>query len=353
MAFQKFPVGKVINQFSGNIGPVDSTYQKVVIQYPSRINTMALDPSRIEERADHTYNAGEIIITLELFKTISINKNQSQSDSITSSRPSLVLHALELMRKALKTEDYFDVVIDDPNSYKHCGLGSSSSLISGVMCAINQLYGSPITAKDLVAYSARNHGEETGDDKFLTPVQCLGGSAVAGLYDGGVSVLVGNNRVIYSGDLNCDHVVIGIPKYYKPLNSDLLMILEQEAMPKFVNTGNLYREKIAFQVLHDVIPGLIESESKPLKDLIFNYRFNYGSIKNCSFGCPEIVEISDNLRHLYTSDEVSVLGLSSVGPAFFAVTNNPDYVRGVFEEQDLKCIQTKVYNGKFKVDSLV
>jgi predicted sugar kinase len=350
--FTAFPVGTVLNAFNGNKSDIAHQYSNITIQFPSRINAMALDPSLIEERLDNTYSAGEIIITTALFKSITVSKIDDISDQVITTRPSLVLHAIELMRCALDVKQQFKITINDPNNFKHSGLGSSSSLIAGVMCAINELYGSPITARDLVAYAARNHGEETKDEKLLSPVQCLGGSAVAGLYEGCLSILVGKNRVLYSSNLPQQDIIIGIPSDYKPLNADELMVLESQAMPNFVATGLKYRENIAYQLTHHVIPELMEDNSDALKDLIYNYRFNYGSIVNCSFCYPRIIDIAEQLRPLYYSKDVSVLGLSSVGPAFFAVSTDTELVKTTFEKQGLKCIFTKVYNGKFKIDQL-
>ncbi len=350
--FKSFKVGTVLNSFSGILSILNYQNSEVTIEFPSRINAMALDPSQIEERLDNTYSAGEIIFTTDLFKSISVVKVNCDSDRVFTTRPSLVLHAVELMRKALNITQKFEVTIHDPNNFKHSGLGSSSSLIAGVMCAINVLYGLPISARDLVAYAARNHGEETIDDNQLSPVQCLGGSAVAGLYEGCLSILVGKNRVLYSCDLPEQHIVIGIPSDYKPLNADELMVLESQAMPKFVATGLKYRENISYQLTHQVIPDLMESDSDSLKKLIYEYRFDYGSIANCSFCYPRIVNIAEQLRPLNSSKEVTVLGLSSVGPAFFALTTNSQLVQSAFESQGLKCILTKVYNGKFKIQTL-
>jgi predicted sugar kinase len=351
--FTSFPVGLVLNSFNGSMGDINHQYSKVTIQFPSRINTMALDSSQIEERMDNTYSAGEIIITTALFKSIMISKISDDCDKIFTTRPSLVLHAVELMRNALSITQKFKVTINDPNNFKHSGLGSSSSLIAGVMCAINVLYGSPISPRNLVAYAARNHGEETQDENYLSPVQCLGGSAVAGLYDGCLSILIGNNKVLYSSNLPDQNIIIGIPSDYKPLNADELMILESEAIPRFVATGLKYRENIAYQVMHQVIPDMMENDLDSLKNLIYNYRFNYGSIANCSFCYPKIIEIAEQLRPLYLAREVSILGLSSVGPAFFALSTNPKLVQSEFEKQGLRCILTKVYNGKFKINQLV
>ena len=54
-----------------------------------------------------------------------------------------------------------------------------------------------IKGNDLIKYLAQNHGEEIdGEDFYLNPVQCIGGSAAAGIYKAGLILLAGESSPI-------------------------------------------------------------------------------------------------------------------------------------------------------------
>ncbi len=144
-------------------------------------------------------------------------------------------------------------------------------------------------------------------------------------------------------------VVVGVPIEYQPKDSAELMHLENQNMDKFISTGKKYGPIVAYQLLHEVLPGMKEGSLDALGNIIYKYRFEYGSIDNCSFAYPPIINIANKLRLLYSNKDVAILSLSSVGPAFFAVTKNPEKCVQVFESNGLKCIKTKINNEGYKV----
>ena len=78
---------------------------------------------------------------------------------------------------------------------------------------------------------------------------------------------------------------------------------------------------LLYQMIHKLLPAMSNGNLDDIGDVIFDYRFNMGSIKNCSFLYPEINTIADNIAHLKLNNTAAVLALSSVGPLFFAVTD--------------------------------
>jgi shikimate kinase len=83
--------------------------------------------------------------------------------------------------------------------------------------------------------------------------------------------------------------------------------------------------------------------------LVFDHRWNFGSIKNCSFAYPPLVELGEALRDLENDSRVSIVGVSSVGPAFFALTNDEMYIQKRFEQLDMKVINVGIHNGTYEV----
>ena len=333
-------------------------YQELCVKYPSRLEAISLDPSKIaEQSADNIYTAGQIDFCIDVFNEIHIKTNENGTINIGRStlRKSLVLHSARLMQKATGCSLGFDIDVKSNLDFRHCGLGSSSSIIQGVAAAINELFGCPIKPLDLIHYLISNHGEEIkGNDEKLIQVQSVGGSGICGHYKGGLIINAGKAVPIFCINLPEDYkVVLGIPKSFNHPDSNTLMNKELENMDGFKNTGKKYSYEVAYRLVHEAMPGLVIGDYKPCKDLIFDYRWDMGSIKNCSFVCPEINEIAEKLRPLKNDKDIEFISLSSVGPGFFAITKNPTKAVRIFSGLKMNTFTANIYNGKYKITKKV
>lgn len=354
--FEPFPIGSVFNPLVIDKNLIKSPRTSVVIDFPSRLEAMAIDPSKIAINENLKYNPGQINFTVQLFKRVKIVRSKNKNGitiSKKTNRKTLVKHAVCLIRAALGVTGGVEVDVEDTINLRHCGLGSSSSLIAGIACALNEMYGKPITDRQMVKYLAQNHGEEIdGNDQMINPIQCIGGSASCGTHEGGVIIIAGENIVVKSAILDEKYeVVIGVPKDFKHPDSKYLMDKEIENLPKFLECGKKYGPIIAYKLFHECLPALEEGNLKPLGDLIYEYRWNMGSIENCSFVYPPISEISKRLAYLKKNGLADVLSLSSVGPGMFAITKQADLCESVFKKEKMNTIRTKIHNGRYKLIS--
>lgn len=352
--FKPFPVGTVFNHLKQVVLPVKATCKILEIKYPSRLNAMAIDPSKITSNKNLVYTPGEVVFAVKIYKTIKLQLlpgNNSLEIDPGAKRKPLIKHAYLLMKAALKFNDGIKISVDNSSEIRHAGLGSSSGLIAGVAAAINEMFGNPIAPADLIQYLAQNHGEEIdGDDEHLNPVQCIGGSAAAGFYKGALLVLAGESRVIATMSVpDAYKAVIGIPKDYVELDSKILLEKEISVFDKFMETGKTFGPKIAYDILHYGLPAMVEGNLKPFGEIIFDYRFNMGSIKNCSYCYPPMVDLATKLVPLFKDNKVDVLALSSVGPAFFTITQDPETCVKYFEKHNLKTIVVELENNSYEV----
>ena len=353
--FKPYKVGTIFNpiktKFANNLKPL---YRIVNVKFPSRLNAMAIDPSKIAVNNNLVYTPGEVVFSVGIYKRIKVSVLSDKMGCLiiseNSKRKSLIKHAYILMKKALKFNDGIYVDVDNRQEMKHCGLGSSSGLISSVACAINEIYGRPIGNADLVRYLAQNHGEEIeGRDDIINPVQCIGGSAASGMFEGGLLVLAGDSCVIKTMKIPSQYkVVIGIPKDFKEQDSDIMLKKEIRNLSKFVKTGKKFGCQIAYNIFHHALPAMNKGDLNTIGDVIFDYRFNMGSIKNCSFVYPKLVDLTNSLAFLKKNKIAEVLSLSSVGPGIFAVTQNQDYCLKAFKKAGLKTIIANIENGRYK-----
>lgn len=353
-ASKKFSAGTVFVDFKKTIKNNSQKYNKIVIKYPSRLEAISLDPSKIAESSrDNIYTAGQIDFCVGVFKIISISTNKTGKINISqnTNRKSLVLHSALLMKRALETKIGFDIEVVSDRELRHCGLGSSSSIIQGVAAAINELFGNPIESLDLIHYMISNHGEEVdGSDEDLIQVQSVGGSGICGHFVGGIIVNAGRAVPIFRSNLPKKYkVVIGIPKSFSHPDSSELMNEELKNISGFKNTGKEFGGLVACRLINEAIPGIIQKDYKPCKDLIFDYRWNMGSIKNCSFVCPEIITIAEKMRPLKNDKDIVFLSLSSVGPGFFMITEKPKKAKLIFESLNMSTFTTNICNDKYKI----
>lgn len=361
MKEEKFPIikaGYIFNRFNAKVNmPIILNKQEVEIEYPCRLDAMAINPAAVCYNDSMIFTPGEVIISLKKFIKVKITvKNESGGQiniSKRTKRKVLVKHSYLLMCNALNVFPSLDIDVDDNDIPKHCGFGSSSSTISAVASAINELYSCPINDKDLIKYLASNHGEEISDndEENLKVVQCIGGGATNGLTEEGIIIIAGKSTAIAKMKYESE-VLIGFPNDFVQKDAKVLMELEEKNLWKFKKTGEEYAEKIAYDLLHKALPDMANGNIKELADVVFDYRFNMGSNENCSFVYDGLMNISDKIRKLYENNDCEFLALSSVGPAFFVLVKNENQkkkCKEFMEKLDLKVIESSVCNTKYIV----
>jgi predicted sugar kinase len=342
--FPVFTVGTVRSALaSGPTTPPYPVADHVHLAYPSRINAMALDSSKIVPNGDGAYLAGELLIACDLPRHVEVtivDDGPAVQTAPDCDHPILAKHAALLIRTALGVHERLQIRVTAPDLPPHLGLGSSSGQIAAVAAAVNELYGRPLPARQLVKFLARNHGEEVdGDADHLLPVQCLGGSATAGLIPGAVQVIAGAQVPLLQAPLpDGTHIVLGMPRDPVIWDARTSLAAEAEYFDAFAATGRTYGPKIAYRLLHDAWPALIDGALRPLGQLLFDYRFRMGSIANCAFSHPDLLATAAKVEHIFTDETADVLTLSSVGPTFAAITRTPQQCEEAFANAGLRTL---------------
>lgn len=356
--FPIFPVGKILNPFIGNLKQkVEQKYKEISILYPCRLDAMAINPAAVAYNEKLAFTPGEITLSINNFIQTTVRIISPEEGIITISertrRKALVKHTYYLITELLNINPSVYIDVEDSNIPKHCGFGSSSSTITSVAVSLNELYGKPIRNEDLIRYLASNHGEEVKDsENKLKSVQSIGGGACSGLLPYGLIVIAGHATPIASVKIPKTKIVVGIPKDFEQQPADFLMKLEENNLWKFVRTGKKYKDAIAYRLLHQGIPNMLNKDISSLSDVVFDYRFNMGSIRNCSFVYPKMVKLAKSLRELYEKKHCKMLSLSSVGPAFFAVVSSKKELEICQNKMEHLGMYTRVFslnNSTYKV----
>lgn len=357
---EKFPTikaGYIFNEFKSNKKVVFLSKKTVEIDYPCRLDAMAINPAAVCYNDSMVFTPGEVVISVKKYIHVKVKVLKENGGILKISnktkRKVLVKHAYLLMCKALNVNPSLEITVIDKDIPKHCGFGSSSSTIASVAAAINELYNCPIYNKDLIKYLASNHGEEISDDDEdnLKVVQCIGGGATNGLTDEGIIVIAGKSTTI-SKMFYESSILIGIPNDFKEKDAKIMMELEEQNLYKFKKTGLKYADKIAYSLLHKALPDMANGSINSLADIVFDYRFNMGSNENCSFVYDGLMNISDKIRILYEKKMCDFLALSSVGPAFFVLVKDKEKkneCKKYMESINLKVIESSICNSKYIV----
>lgn len=359
---ERFPIYKydyIYNEYKGKVKEgYHLKYNKLELEYPCRLDAMAINPAAVCYNDDMIFTPGEVVISTNLYIKVKIKKIEGFNTLIISDntkRKVLIKHAYHLMKSILKFDDSFEIEVRDEGIPKHCGFGSSSSTIAAVAATINEMYDCPISNQELIKYLASNHGEEVNDkdEENLKMVQCIGGGATNGLTKEGILIISGQATCIakmnYEGE-----ILIGIPKDFKIKDADYLMAEEEKNLWKFKETGDKYAKTIAYNLLHKALPDMVNNSIKELAEVVYEYRFNMGSNENCSFVYDGLVELGNNLRCLYENNDCEFLALSSVGPAFFVIVKNKeqkDKCKKKMEELSLNITETSICNSTYKVNN--
>jgi predicted sugar kinase len=349
-----FNIGTVINP--GHRVIVDApVFRKVRLLYPSRINAMAIDPAKVAINCHSCFTPGEVFFAVDIPLEVEMSIRDDNEICIEHSRKSLILHAVRLMTWATGFNSGIDIKVSG-KEIPHCGFGSSGRLLAAIAAAINELQGRPIGNNELQVFLAQNHGEEiSGNPKQLMPVQCIGGGASAGLHYGGAQVITGNSVTIGTYHVPASYrVVIGWPAvpYFK--DSKEALDKELDNISKFFEIGQKYGDKIAYRILHELLPSFVSGDFAAAGDIIEWYRYDLGSNAACSFSHPDMLEWANILRSNKKKLNISICGISSVGPAVYAVTDSESVnaCERLFDKLNLQHISVDFWNETYKIIEL-
>lgn len=355
--FEKFKVWTVRNKLNLSVNNLHILFDEIKIKFPSRLNTIAINPSKIAFDNDGIYTPWEIVFSIKKYLNVYIKKINWNKVEISnnSKRKNLILHSFLLMKNVLNFKDNLYISVDNNDEIRHSWLWSSSKLISAVACWINELYWNPIPSKELIKYLAQNHWEEIDwTSNYLKPVQCIWWSAASWLCDSWLIILAWESEIIWKMDIDSSYdVIIWIPKDFKDIDSKFAFEEEIKNLDKFKNCWIKFWKEIAYNILHKLIPALYNNRIDIIWDIVFDYRFNKWSIENCSFIYPKLINLSLKLKFLKTSWLVDVISISSVWPTFFAITKKSKIVEKVFNENWFNIIKTKIENSKYEIEEIV
>ena len=143
--------------------------------------------------------------------------------------------------------------------------------------------------------------------------------------------------------------MFGVPNEYLYPDANRLIADEIKVSENFRKASADFSREIAYRLLNQAIPELLDGNLKPMKEFIFDYRWNMGSIKNCSYAYPQIVELAEKMRYLRNDDDIDSIFLSTAGPGFCMITKNIEKAKSIFESLNMRTLVTDIHNSKYEI----
>ncbi len=238
-----------------------------------------------------------------------------------------------------------------PEVSSHCGFGSNAIIQSSILFAINKLFNRPFDDEEIRFLIAANFAESD------MGVCCPGletGLASAILAYGGFN-LVGDKIVhIWQHSLECAKEVylakldVPRPKFSGSEDEDMLARSFREDLND--------RGIRSYNILMDLIPAISEGNLKKIGDSIWDIQFggtHLSMIQSYGHKGAEIYDFICNARY----SGIEIVGMSSVGPVFFLISNNSKKVELFLETRKIEYFKRNVQNESIysglKVDQLI
>ncbi len=174
---------------------------------PARIHLSVIDMNRF---AVGRFGGGGIGMSADIKIKTSVSTTESEAIQVKSEREAVVRHIAEVFRKSIGYEGGLKITTTSSH-YKHVGLGSTSSTLIGTAYGLNQLFGGPLSLRQLRELVAYNFVEE--DSAGLLHEGFETGVGPAAILFGGFIVLTDEIQLVRRVAIPDTYkVVIGIPK---------------------------------------------------------------------------------------------------------------------------------------------
>ena len=130
MEVKRFPIYKydyIFNKFNSKlVNNVKLCYESIEINYPCRLDAMAINPSAVCYNDSMVFTPGEVVISAEKFINVKVkvmDADKKLEIGENTKRKVLVKHAYALMKDVLKFDDALYIDVDDKDIQKHSGFG--------------------------------------------------------------------------------------------------------------------------------------------------------------------------------------------------------------------------------------
>ena len=315
--FDLFDPGERLN-IPGNLASARPVIDGINISFPGRIHVSPIDCNRFGFGQP---GGGGVGFAVSLDNRLEIKiAPQTIVEGAPGQEP-VMLHWARLMLKILGYDRGLSLKMRlCPEMGQHSGLGSSVAVAAACLSGINKLFGEPYTKIQLRDLLTLNFVEQCRG-RVTRGLETGVGSHV--LLNGGFCA-VGDNTVLLSSshELDAHSVLLVFPKVTR-LHQDDPECLEM--LKRSLRLDESYRYIRAYRVIMDLWPALQRKDLRGLGEVIWEFQFSgthLSMFQGYDDGGVEIIRTMTLLR----KSGAQIVGMSSVGPTIYAISDNLDCV---------------------------
>lgn len=308
--------------------------ETATVRFPGRIHISPIDCNRFGfGRA----GGGGVGFAVTLDNTVEARVATETTVEGLRGQQAVLLHWTFLMLKMLQFDGGIHLSLKlCPQMDQHSGLGSSVAVAAACLTVINNLFGNPYTKTELRDALTSNFVE-----------QCRG-RVTRGLETGVGSHLilhggfcaVGDDTLLLSSlhELDDYPVMLVCPKTSRHHNDDPECL---EMLKRSLRLDESYRYTRAYRLVMDLLPALRRRDLETAGDVVWEFQFS-GTHQSMLQGYEDGgVEIIRTMTFLKQSG-AQVVGMSSVGPTIYALSEHMDCVVRAANNAGLLYTMTRV-----------
>ncbi|MDW7711078.1 MAG: hypothetical protein SCH98_11445 [Deferrisomatales bacterium] len=249
----------------------------------------------------------------------------------SGSRPAIGRHLSELFRALTGYDGGIDLDVTD-HGHRHMGLGSSVGSLAAGAIALNEALGRPVGLRDLRKLVAHNYCEESpGSPDHLVKGFETNVGAMAAVH-GGMVVASDACELIYRTALPASmRALLLVPKLGPKISSGES---EARALLTLARAGDRRdRQKKAYRIFMDLLPAMIRGDTEAVGDVVWELAGLGSKQAECRLHGDDGREIYEAMARL-RQEGAEIVGMSSVGPAVFALSSRPRIWEGWHSGQE-------------------
>ena len=294
--------------------PVDHepypTGDTIIARAPARIHLSVLDMNRF---SPGTPGGGGLGFAIQIYCDATVSCTD-RDVIINSPRRLLIEHLVAAFKTVTGYSGGFVIKATD-HGREHVGLGSTSTIATALITAMNEATGCPLSTENVRMLIGHNYVEETEDDGKIAFGFETGVGSAASIYGGMTFVGDRLTRICNHPFAEGKNVFIVIPKVHHEDNN-----AGPEEFTLLMNMARTLdyrdRELKAYLLMMDMIPSLVRGNLKKMGDTVWEIEFR-GSKR---------AEVQHHTFILYSHMNalrragLEFVAMSSVGPSISIVT---------------------------------
>ena len=288
------------------------------VEVPARLHASVTDMNRFGVGRP---GGGGVGFAVALHSRARVTAVGGPRSEVGGTRPAMARHLVHLFREITGFEGGLDLDVAD-HGRRHMGLGSSIGTLTAGAVALNEILGRPLSLRDVRKLVAHNYCEEApGEPDRLVKGFETNVGAMLGIH-GGMSLATDGCELVYRVALpQRMRALLLVPHLAPRVSSG-----EPEAAALLTRARTLDRrdrEKKAFRILMDLLPAMIRGDCEAIGAAIWDLTAMGSKHAECRLHGSDGREIYETMGQLRT-EGAEIVGMSSVGPAVFALSCRPE-----------------------------